>query len=199
MSPPLKAGDVFLTRGTGPISWLIRKFTRGIGEKRTKVNHVGLIVKGGPVDEAIAVEALVRVISHPLWSQYGPPSADLVAIYRPKNLTADEIDAIVRTAEKYLKKEYGLIRLAAHLADWFLFGAYAFRRLVPKGKYPICSWLVAESFRAAGKDFGMEPGESSPDDIWDFVTEETKKYEKVYDLAPLASAAQVRESIAAPS
>ena len=107
MNPPLKAGDVFLTCGTGPISWLIRKFTRGIGEKRTKVNHVGLIVKGGPVDEAIAVEALVRVKSHSLWSQYGPPSADLVAVYRPKNLTADEIDTIVRTAEKYVTEKFG--------------------------------------------------------------------------------------------
>lgn len=197
MSPPLKAGDVFLTRGKGLISWAIRKLTRGIGEKRTEVNHAGLIVQGGPVEEAIAVEALIRVKRHPLWSQYGPPSADLVAVYRPKNLTAAEIDKIARAAEKYVTEDYGVIRLAAHLADWFLLGAYAFRRIVPKGKYPICSWLVAESFSKAGKDFGVEAGEASPDDIWDFVTKQTDKYEMVYPLELLASGDQVSERVEA--
>ena len=185
MSPQLKAGDVFLTRGKGLISRAIRFFTRAIGERRTKVNHVGILVEDGPVDEAIAVEALIRIKRHPLWSQYGPPSSDLVAIYRPRNLSADQIVKIVKAAGEFVHQKYGFIRLAAHLADWFLLGAYVFRRLVPKGKYPICSWLVAESFREAGKHFGLSAGAASPDDIWDFVTLETDKYEEVYALAAL--------------
>ena len=40
----LEPGDVFLTRGSSFISRAIRFFTRSIGEKRTKVNHVGLVV-----------------------------------------------------------------------------------------------------------------------------------------------------------
>ena len=43
----LKPGDIFLTRGPGLLSRLIRFFSRSIGESRTKVNHAGLVVKEG--------------------------------------------------------------------------------------------------------------------------------------------------------
>jgi len=70
----LESGDIFLTRGCGFISKAIRFFTRSIGEKRTKVNHVGLVVQRGEVKTVIVVEALCKgVMRHTLWSQYGPP------------------------------------------------------------------------------------------------------------------------------
>ena len=67
----LKKGDVFLTRGDGFISRAIRFFTREIGEKRTKVNHVGLVVQGGKLKNAIVVEALTRVKRHKIWGPDG--------------------------------------------------------------------------------------------------------------------------------
>ncbi len=39
--------DIFLTKGTSFISGAIRWFTRRIGESRTEVNHVGIIVEPG--------------------------------------------------------------------------------------------------------------------------------------------------------
>ena len=57
----LKPGDVFLTRGNAFISKAIRFFTCGIGEKRTRVNHVGLVVEEGDVKTAVVVEALSRM------------------------------------------------------------------------------------------------------------------------------------------
>lgn len=186
MSILLKKGDIFLTRGTGFISRGIRFFTRGFGENRVKVNHVGLVVQSGNLENAVVVEALSRVRKHRLWSQYGPPKKDSVAVYRSKNLTKEEVDKIVAAAERQVGKKYGYLKIIAHLMDWALFGAYMFRRMVPDGKYPICSWLVAYAFSKAGKDFGVKPGAAAPDDIWDFVDElKPPKYRKIYSLSRL--------------
>lgn len=56
----LEPGDIFLTRGSSFISKAIRFFTRSIGEKRTRVNYVGIVVQRGDVKTAIVVEALKK-------------------------------------------------------------------------------------------------------------------------------------------
>ena len=68
----LESGDIFLTRGCGFISKAIRYITRSIGEKRTKVNHVGLVVQRGNIKTAIGVEALSKVIRHTLYDSPPP-------------------------------------------------------------------------------------------------------------------------------
>ena len=62
----LQRADIFFTRGTGLLSRLIRFFSRGIGEARTKVNHVGVVVEAGAIQEAVVIEALSRVRRHRL-------------------------------------------------------------------------------------------------------------------------------------
>ena len=151
----LEPGDIFLTRGCGFISKAIRFFTRSIGEKRTKVNHVGIVVQSGDMKTAIVVEAQSKVVRHKFWSQYGPPKKDLIAVYRATNLTAEQIKDIVAEAEKQVGKKYGFLMIAAHLKDWLFLGIYLFRRLIPGDKYPICSWVVADAFAKVGKDFGV--------------------------------------------
>jgi len=47
----LKPNDIFLTRGPGLLSRLIRFFSRTIGESRTKVNHAGVVAKEGGVQD----------------------------------------------------------------------------------------------------------------------------------------------------
>ncbi|HLE57869.1 MAG TPA: hypothetical protein VJB15_12355, partial [Rhodothermia bacterium] len=95
----------------------------------------------------------------------------------------EDIDVIVAAAEKYNGHKYGYGKLIAHFLDWMLLGAYVFRRLAKMDKYPICSWLVAHSFAKAGRNFGVQPGAASPDDIWDFVTQRKDIYELVRALA----------------
>lgn len=167
------------------MSRAIRLFTRVIGESRTKVNHVGVIVAEGDLRTAVAVEALTKVKRHKLWKQYGPPCSSEVAIYRATNLSEDEIETITKAAESYVGRPYGYLKLLAHLADWFLQGAYVFRRLARMDKYPICSWLVAHSFAKAGKYFGVPPGAASPDDIWDFIQRHQDIYTEIYPLGLL--------------
>lgn len=129
-------------------------------------NHTGIIVEGGPVTTAVAVEARSRVLRHSFWDAYGPPCTDAVAVYRAKNLTDEQIGTIVAKAEEYVGDRYGYVKIAAHVLDWCLLGAYLFRRVAAMDKYPICSWVVACAYAKAGKNFGVAPGAATPDDIW---------------------------------
>jgi len=179
----LEPGDIFFTKGTGLLSRAIRFFTRGIGEKRTRVNHVGVIVSPGDFETCVAVEALVKVREHSVWSRYGPPIKDLVAAYRRKELSGEQRSTIVAEAKEQVGKEYGVGKVVAHFLDWCLLGAYVFRRLANNGRYPICSWLVAHAFDKAGVRFGVPPEKADPDHIWDAVTDHNQEeYEEIYPL-----------------
>jgi len=87
----LEPGDIFFTRSSSFVNRAIHFFTRSIGEKRTKVNHVGIVVQRGDIKTAIVVEAQSKVVRHKLWSRYGPPKKDLVAVYRATNLAAEQV------------------------------------------------------------------------------------------------------------
>jgi hypothetical protein len=182
MNVTLEPGDIFLTRGKGWLSKAIRFFSRTIGESRTKVNHVGVVVNEGDLGHCEVVEALSKVRKHTLWKQYGPPKDTQVAVYRPTNLIPEQIETIVAEANEQVNKTYGYFKVVGHLLDWCLGGAYVFRRIFRNGKYPICSWLVAHAYAKVGKTFGVEPGAADPDDIWDFVTTEPEKYEEIHPL-----------------
>lgn len=185
METLIKPGDIFLTRGSSLISRLIRFFSRSIGESRTMVNHVGVVVEEGTLQSCVAVEALSRVKQHKLWERYGPPDDDKVAVFRPVNLTEEEITKIVNYAKKQVGRKYGYFKIFMHLLDWLLLGIYFFRRFANNSKYPICSWLVAYAFSEAGKHFDVAPGAAEPDDIWDFVTKHKDKYTGIHPLRPL--------------
>jgi len=185
MEALLKPGDIFFTRGTSCLSRTIRFFTRSFGEKRSKVNHVGVVVEEGDIRTAVVVEALSKVRKHRLWKRYGPPKKVHVAVYRAKNLTPEEIEIIVSEANEQVGRLYGFGKIIAHLLDWLLNGAYVFRRLTSDPRYPICSWLVAHSYSKAGKHFGVAPGAADPDDIWDFVEKRADIYEPIIDLGSL--------------
>ena len=180
----LEPCDVFLTKGNSFVSGAIRFFTRSFGEKRTEVNHVGIIVTSGSLHSAVAVEALSKVRRHTL-GRYATKRTTGVAVFRPDNLTDDQRATIVAKAESYVGRRYGWTKVVAHFADWTLRGVYAFRRLTADDQYPICSWVVAQAFDAADKDFGVEAGAANPDDIWDFVMSNPDKYTQLRGLTPL--------------
>lgn len=175
-----KPGDIVFTRGTSFMSKAIRFFSKVGGESRTQVNHVGIIV-GIEGDESIIVEAVSKVKRHKLIDAYGKKD-DQVAIFRPVNLTEDELKAIADKANSYVDRSYGYAKIFTHMLDWCIGGRYFFRRLTMTDDYPICSWLVAAAYDAANKNFGIQVGAAQPDDIWDFCTEHADKYECVRKL-----------------
>jgi hypothetical protein len=186
LEPRLEAGDIVMTRGEGFLGRAIRFFTRRVGESRTKVNHVGLVVQGGPLKEAVMVEALRTVVRHRLIDEYGG-TRDQVAIARPTQLSRAELRRIVAAAEGYVGRKYGYGKIVLHALDWALQGAYVFRRLGRMDDYPICSWLVAHAYGAAGVHFGVDPGAATPDDIWDHVTTHPGEFARVRALSRLAA------------
>jgi hypothetical protein len=114
-----------------------------------------------------------------------PPNETSVAIFRPLNINQSEINIIVNEALEQIGKKYGFLKILAHLLDWFLLGAYVFRRITRNGNYPICSWLVAHAYSKAGKTFNVKPGAAQPDDIWDFIIDNQDKYEEMHPVKPL--------------
>lgn len=186
----LHPGDIVLVKGNSLISRLIRVLTRHIGEKRTKVNHVGMIigegtVGGAPYEGALIIEAISRVKVRTLSAAYGPPKRDEVAIYRATNLTEKERIKVAGEAYHHLGQHYGWKRIVCLALDRLLLGAYVFRRLI-RNREPICSWLVAHAYSSIGKHFGVSPDSATPDDIWDFVAErEGTPYICIYPLSRL--------------
>jgi len=190
----LAAGDLFFTRDAGFVSALIRFFTRSIGEARTKVSHVGLVVEGGPIEDAVVVEALSRVRRHRLWARYGRRRRTAVAVYRTKNLSAEQIRKIVEKAETYVGREYGWPTIVAQFLDWLLQGTYFFRWIIDGDEYPICSWVVAHAYKEAGLHFNVQARAASPDDIWDFAVEERPDlYDEIRPLIPLVETTPIVE------
>lgn len=195
MSIQYQSADIFLTKGQGLISRCIRFFSRSIGEKRTQVNHVGIVVTPGAMHTAEVVEALSDVQRHTLWKNYGPPRNDYVSVYRPLNLDSAEKEHITNVAAAQVGRSYGYVKIIAHFLDWLLLGAYVFRRLTQDTEYPICSWLVAHAYAAVGKNFGVAPGAAQPDDIWDFVTGHPQIYQCIQPLHQLESLIAADENI----
>lgn len=184
MSVTFMPGDIFLTRGDSFVSKGIRFFTRGRGESRTEVNHVGLVTGEGTAESALTVEAMTTVKQRTLGA-YRDSDSTQVAVYRPINLSEFELKRVVRKAESYVGKSYGYGKIFAHWVDWCLGGVYFARRIFRMDDYPICSWVVAQAFAEVGKDFGVAAGGADPDHIWDFVTANPDKYEVVYPLGRL--------------
>lgn len=178
-----RRGDVFLTRGNSFVSKAIRWFSRSTGESRTMVNHCGVVVSDGTVDESEIIEALTTV-KRRRFSVYSRSKSTQVAVYRATNASPEQLDTIVSRALSYEHRKYGYAKLAAHALDRLLGGVYLFRRVASVDWYPICSWVVASSYADAGFNFGVPAGAADPDDIWDFVST-SDHYEVVYPLGEL--------------
>lgn len=180
----LQPGDIFLTKGNSFISRVIRILTRDKGESRTEANHVGIVTESGTISTATIVEALTKVKRRKM-EVYRKSKSTAIAIFRPINLSQEELDTIVFKANSYVGADYGYGKLITHFIDWLLGGVYFARRFTNSDNYPICSWLVAYAYMTVDKDFGVEPGAASPDDIWDFCITNTDKYQMVHSMIPL--------------
>jgi len=165
----LKNADIVLTARAGVLGQLIRELERGPFEEKSIVEHCGIITKPGTVAQAKITECLARgTVERNVLVYCGPDVSG--AIYRRKNLTPALANIITIKALNYVGRHYGYLKLLCHAADYFLGGRYVFRKLCRMDNYPICSWLVAHSFAAAGIWFdGVDADYVQPDDIWDEV------------------------------
>lgn len=180
----IEPGDILFTRGDSLISKLIRFGERHPGDWIAIVNHAGIVVENGTIKTADAVEALLKVEKHTIWSYY-KGMTDKIAIFRPIGLNDKEKNIITEKAIDYVGRSYGWFKILMHMLDYFLGGIYFFRRLANSDKYPICSWVVANAYSKVGLNFGCDPGQANPDDLWDYCIEHPNKYELILDLQKL--------------
>lgn len=177
----LQPADIFFTRGHSLFSRLIRFGETSFKEEKSIINHTGIVTGFGPIIIADSVEALLKVERHTLYSQYHNKK-DKVAIFRPININEEQIIEIIRKANSYVGKQYGWLKIVAHSLDYFIGKKYIFRRLTNNDNYPICSWVVSHSYKAAGLNFGCDSGMADPDDIWDFCISNPNKYQRILNL-----------------
>lgn len=185
--PYLEPGDLVLTRGKGWVSKAIRFLTRGIGEPRTKVNHAGLITAPGLLTSAVIVEAIRKVERNRLWIRYGPPDGDDVAIFRHRFITMEARARVAARMESFVGRKYDHLSIVGHTLDYFLLGAYFFRRILRRPRYAQCIWATAEACDDVGVRFGGPPAEMSPDHAWDWVKSHPDQWEEIHPLGPLST------------
>lgn len=178
-------GDIVLTRNPAWYARVIRWGTQRRGESRTIVNHAGLIVD----NRGTLVEALGTVKRHNVVFAYeGSRNRSQVAIFRPRNIPAADLDAICKAAEQYVGDRYGYAKIGLHVGDGLL-GKLGippiFTRLSFLDDFPVCSYILGKVFAVRGYGFGVKGRMATPDDIWDFGRERDDIYEYARELAPV--------------
>lgn len=161
-------GDLIFVRGTGFVQRGIRWASRGPGEAPTYAHHVAGFVTADEV-----VEAKNTVVRRSLAECVG---SQAYQVWRCLALTDQQREAVANYATGYVGREYGYLKIAAHLGDALLsrlFGrdVYLTRRWASMDDYPICSWVWAYAYASTlGIDFGVVTSAAQPDDMLDYVS-----------------------------
>lgn len=133
----------------------------------------------GPVVDYLIAEALGKggFQYRRLLDVYGDVRNHSIAIVRHRRATEVHRDKIVAVCESLIGKDYGYLKVGAHLGDYALTRAwnaiggrgdvYAFRRLVRGKRYPMCSWATLYEYAEAELPFETDVERGSPDDLWD--------------------------------
>ena len=177
--------DIFLIRDDNIIGKLIRFFQRTVDKLDVSVSHTGLFVgEQCDITESICIETkrVVKVVK--FFPEYHNKN-ELVAIYRPINLTSLETSLIIRKAQSFVGYKYGYIKILTHFLDYFLNGKVFFRKLCKNDNSPICSWVVARAFEAVCLNFDVEYYAANPKNIYDFCRNHPEKYMCVYELGKI--------------
>jgi len=164
------SGDVILVQGAGWVSGAIRRMTRERGEPPTIYSHVAIVIAPPLVGKGVWSTTIVEALAK------GVVVRDLAAYRRKHFVVWRNRDPAVagRAAQYALMREgerYGYTKLALHLLDWALLRNRwrVFRRLGFVDRWPICSYLVADAYRAAGQPFPVPVKACTPDDIADHI------------------------------
>ena len=126
-----------------------------------------------------------KVKTHPIEDAIA--GTESVFILHPKNLTADQTKAIIRSACGMSADGYGLWDLGLQLIDVTFKTTWPTDHALALGlkQHPICSYLVASAYAAAGLNFGAKLAQSiSPADIYVFADANPDKY-NVWQIVPV--------------
>lgn len=196
----LQTGDVIHVQSQGPLSRLIRWFSRGWGEKKTWASHSALVLT--VAEDIEIIEALTRVTRRPIFA-YAKKKSKLLVSRIPGGLDSGQRAQLMKKSLDYHGRVYGFIKLLPHALDRLFNNRYVFRRLLWMDDYPICSWLVAYVYdRVLSYHFGTPPNAAQPDDLldhciktnWDFVWSDSEA--SVTELCEIYQLRQEKDAMA---
>ena len=167
----MKAGDIVLVRGKGWFANRILAVASELDGELAAVSHAGIFICEKHVIEALFSRGVVTSLYPHDFSGVD------YAIASPKNITEYEREILALTALTFSSKTYGYLKIVGQLLDYLTKSRWFTRGNITGD--PICSYVVAESYRTIGKDFDVDAASATPDDIWDFVTTNPDKYEVV--------------------
>ena len=138
------------------------------------VSHVGMLVGDNPV---IVIEALLRVKTRPIEESLA--DAEAAYVLQDLSLSVQKRDTIVMRACQFSAADYGWADIVLQLAN-AIFRTTWFTDHLTFGllnQFPICSYLVAESYKTIGLTFGKQKEESiTPADIYNFAQKNPSIY-----------------------
>jgi hypothetical protein len=183
MMPTFQPGDILAVRGKG---FFAKGFLAATGNT---VSHVGMVIGSEPF--VIVIEALLRVKTWPIEESIS--GAEASYLLQDLSLSMHKREAIVRRDCHFSASDYGWADILLPLANavfrttWFT-DHLTFGLL---NQFPICSFLVAESYKTIGLTFGKLKEESiTPADIYNFA----RQHRSVYTVTNLD-----RQDFAVPS
>jgi len=183
--PFAQPGDIFFTRGVNTLGNLIRWAEREPGEEETWANHVGVVIKAGwmvpPRDGkehamAHVSEALWKVEEHEWWARHKHNQGYAVAVFRPRYLTNEDVEAIVANAHLRLGDKYAWWRLPAFLITKLTRGKIRGEKLFFLKNRNICSTHMGLALEAGRVRFGKDPKELDPDYSMDYCLKHLEKF-----------------------
>lgn len=162
MLPTSKPGNILAVRGK-------RFFDRGIlAATGNTVRHAGMVTETGPF--VIVIEALLRVKTRPI--EESVANAEKAYLLQDLSISADQRANIVKWGLRFYAADYGWGDILLQLAN-AIFRTTWFTDHLTFGllnQFPICSYLVAESYKTIGLTFGKKEEESiAPADIYNFA------------------------------
>jgi hypothetical protein len=166
-------GDILAVRGKGFLA-------RGIlAATDDTVSHVGMVVGDKPV---IIIEALLRVVTRPI--EESVSDAEAAYLLQDLSLSAQQRAEIVKRAREFSAADYGWTDILLQLGN-AVFRTTWFTDHLTFGlldHFPICSYLVAESYETIGLTFGKKEDESiTPADIYNFA----RRHPTIYTVTKL--------------
>lgn len=184
--PFAQPGDVFFTRGVDGLGRLIRWAETEPGENETWANHVGVVIRAGymvpPRDGkehacAHVSEALWKVEEHQWWTRHGTNQGYAVAVFRPRSLNNDDVEAIIVDLHRREGDRYAWWRLPVFLIKKLSFGKIPAEKILFLESRNICSTHAGLALEEGRVDFAKDPKELDPDYMMDYCIKHPEKFE----------------------
>ena len=154
----MQKGDIVLVRNTGWLSTAIRYLTKGY------YNHTGMFISSDEIIEATFKKVEINALS--ILIDMSVTNKCEFSVYRPINLTQEQIDIMVDFAEAQVGDKYDFVQLIC-IGLFILFHIGRKHQPLDARKAWICTELIGEAFLAAGikLDDKIDPDALSPAEI----------------------------------